>query len=130
MVRGSQRRYASDAVDFFAILVVPELAWYIIPAELILGKGKVGLYPNSPKSRYAPYREAWHFLRPRPCAMRGTIDCIQACADPTVYFAKERPMVATELRSSRTPNRRPRRALGRSLAMWGAGALAPNCAHN
>jgi hypothetical protein len=86
VVRGAQRRYASDAVDFFAILVVPELAWYIIPAELILGKAWVTLYPNSPKSKYAPYNEAWHLLRPRPCAMRGTIDRIQACADPTVYF--------------------------------------------
>jgi hypothetical protein len=86
VVRGLQRRYASDAVDYFAILVVPELVWYIIPAKLILGKGKVGLYPNSPKSRYAPYREAWHLLRPRPCAMPGTIECIRACADPTPYF--------------------------------------------
>lgn len=86
VVRGARRRYAGDAVDFFAILVVPELVWYIIPAELILGKGKVAIYPNSPKSKYAAYKEAWHLLRPRPCARRGTIDCIQACADPTVYF--------------------------------------------
>ena len=67
VVRGLQRRYTSDAFDFIAILVVPELAWYIVPVELILGKGKVALYPNSPKSRYARYKEAWHLLCPRSC---------------------------------------------------------------
>jgi hypothetical protein len=54
--------------------------WYIIPAELILGKGKVFLYPNSPNSKYAPYKEAWHLLRPRACALRGTISHIEASA--------------------------------------------------
>ena len=79
-VRGAQRRYAADAFDFLAVLVVPELVWYIIPAELILGKGKVMLFPNSPKSKYAPYKEAWNLLRTRPCAIRGTITHIEACA--------------------------------------------------
>ena len=94
VVRGLRRRYAGDAVDFFAILVVPELAWYIIPAKLILGMAWVALFPNSPKSKYAPYKEAWHLLRPRPCACRGTIDCIQACADPTLYFEGTAPCTA------------------------------------
>jgi hypothetical protein len=80
-VRGAQCcRYAADDFDLLAVLVVPERVWYIIPAELILGKGKVFLYPNSPKSKYAPYKEAWHLLRPRDCALRGTISHIEACA--------------------------------------------------
>jgi hypothetical protein len=80
VVRGAQRRYASDALDFVAILVVPALVWYIIPASIILGKGKVTLYPNSSRAKYAPYKEAWHLLRPQGCAFRG-IPRIDACAD-------------------------------------------------
>jgi hypothetical protein len=79
-VRGAHAsRYAAD-FDFLAVLIVPERVWYIIPAELILGKGKVMLFPNSASSKYAPYKEAWHLLRPRHCPLRGTISHMEACA--------------------------------------------------
>jgi len=82
-VRASQaRHYGADDFDFLAVLVVPERVWYIIPAGLVLGKRKIFLFPDSPKSKYAPYKEAWRLLRVRPCAVRAHIGDIQACADP------------------------------------------------
>jgi DNA-binding transcriptional LysR family regulator len=80
-VRGGHRAYTGDVFDFLAALIVPELVWYIIPAELALGHTAIALYPSSKKSKYAPYKEAWHLLRPRECALRGTLTSIEACAD-------------------------------------------------
>ena len=55
--------YKPGDFDFVAIYVIPEDAWYIIPAHLILGKRKaVMLYTESPTSLWAPYKEAWHLL--------------------------------------------------------------------
>jgi hypothetical protein len=42
--------------------VVLENSWYIIPEERIWGLESIGLYPNSEKAKYEPYREAWHLL--------------------------------------------------------------------
>jgi len=80
-VRGTQSRlYSPDDFDFLAVLVIPERVWYIIPSEVAAGRAKVFLQPSSPKSKYAPYKEAWHLLRPRACAVRGTISHIEACS--------------------------------------------------
>jgi hypothetical protein len=79
-VRGGHRPYIGDVFDFAAVLVVPERVWYIIPVELILGKASIMLYPRLDKCKYGPYKEAWHLLRPRACALRGTISHIEACA--------------------------------------------------
>jgi PD-(D/E)XK endonuclease len=62
-VRGGHRAYDTGSFDFLAAYVVPEDAWYIIPAKLIHGKECIALYPNSPAAKYEKYREAWEFLR-------------------------------------------------------------------
>jgi hypothetical protein len=62
-VRGGHKAYPPGAFDFLAVYVVLEDAWYIIPAKLIWGKRAIMLYPNSPKTKYEKYREAWHLLR-------------------------------------------------------------------
>ena len=87
-VRGSKSTvYSADAFDFLAILVIPERVWYIIPAELGAGKAQLFLSPADPKSKYAPYKEAWRLLRVRPCAVRAArIGDIQACADFSFRF--------------------------------------------
>jgi len=95
-VRGGHRPYIGNVFDFLAALVVPERVWYIIPAKLVVGHGCITLYPNSPKSKYAPYKEAWHLLRPRPCVLRGTIHRIEACADPLPAF-RQPPRETVEL---------------------------------
>jgi hypothetical protein len=62
-VRGGHRAYDTGSFDFLAAYVVPEDAWYIIPARLIHGKECIALYPNSPAAKYEKYREAWELLR-------------------------------------------------------------------
>jgi hypothetical protein len=62
-VRGSHTAYRPGSFDFLAALVVPEDAWYIIPAAAIRGKDSINFYPGSKTSKYEQYREAWHFLR-------------------------------------------------------------------
>lgn len=57
--------YQPGEFDFLAVYVIAEDVWYIIPAGLVVrGKrGGIRLYPSSPNSKYAPYKEAWHLLR-------------------------------------------------------------------
>jgi hypothetical protein len=62
-VRGGHKAYGAGSFDFLAAYVVPDDAWYIIPAELIRGKESITLYPESKTARYEKYREAWHLLR-------------------------------------------------------------------
>ncbi len=69
----SQRRYTVDNIDFFAVCVIPQDLWYLIPARVLLG-GKVRkeCIMICPMQRlrvnrylYESYREAWPLLRPR-----------------------------------------------------------------
>src|SRR5512142_649775 len=59
--------YTRDEVDFFAIYIVPEDAWYIIPITAVANlQSAVNLAPRDPTNRYAPYLEAWSLLRQAP----------------------------------------------------------------
>ena len=62
-VRGGHQAYTAGSFDFLAAYVVPDDAWYIIPAQLIQGKECIALFPQSPTAKYEPYREAWELLR-------------------------------------------------------------------
>ncbi|MBZ5645851.1 MAG: hypothetical protein LAN37_01350 [Acidobacteriia bacterium] len=77
-------RYREGAVDFVAVCIVPEEAWYIIPAAVASRNKGLGFYPHIPNSRgrLEKYREAWHLLlRPRRGRSEGGLE-IRACADP------------------------------------------------
>ncbi len=78
-VRGGHKPYPPGSFDFLAAYVVHENAWYIIPEKEIWGLDGVTLYPQSPKSRYEKYREAWRLLGAKP--VPGHIDRIQSCAE-------------------------------------------------
>ena len=57
--------YQPGDFDFIAAYVIPEGAWYIIPARLVVGRNKktaIMLYTANLTGRWAAYREAWHFL--------------------------------------------------------------------
>lgn len=61
--------YSLDEVDIFAMYIIPEEVWYLIPATVILTpprKLAVTLCPVTPvrKNRYGyeRYREAWRLL--------------------------------------------------------------------
>ena len=60
-VSSSHKVYRKGAFDFLAAYVVPEKAWYILPAKEIAGMRAVSLC--TPTSRYEKYREAWELLR-------------------------------------------------------------------
>lgn len=71
-VLSGQQPYFPGSFDFLAAYVVPADAWYLIPAKLIQGKRCITLFPNSPSSKYEPYREAWHLLREAIAAKEET----------------------------------------------------------
>ena len=57
--------YSRDEVDFFAISLIPENSWYIVPREMV--DGRCSLYIHARNHRKAgpwlPYFEAWDLLR-------------------------------------------------------------------
>jgi hypothetical protein len=62
--QGRSRKYSPKDIDFFAIFVIPDEAWYILPiAELKRARSTFYLNPRNPKSRYFRYLEAWHLLK-------------------------------------------------------------------
>jgi len=65
--------YSVDELDLFAMYVIPEDVWYLIPAAVILNpprKVAVTLCPVSARRkdryRYEQYREAWYLLSKTP----------------------------------------------------------------
>jgi hypothetical protein len=69
----SERRYTTRNIDFFAAYVIPQDAWYLIPARVVAGKVRkecLMLFPMQRmkvnRYRYECYREAWRLLRPKP----------------------------------------------------------------
>jgi hypothetical protein len=72
--RGTMRAYKSDELDFFAIFIVPEEFWYIVPVQAALATGNrtVCLTPSRKRNRYEVYREAWHLLLGRRFGTGGS----------------------------------------------------------
>lgn len=64
--QGSQRVcYLESELDFFAVYIVPEDTWYIIPFAALNGRMSLSLH-SSQHAKPGPmeaYREAWHLLR-------------------------------------------------------------------
>jgi len=62
--------YTLKEIDLFAAYVIPEDAWYLIPAALLLGRRRrtmamlCPLFPPAKRAsyRYECYREAWNLL--------------------------------------------------------------------
>ena len=53
--------YRPGSFDFVAAYVIPEDAWYIVPAKLIRGQRSIALASRA--GRFELYREAWHLLK-------------------------------------------------------------------
>jgi hypothetical protein len=60
-LRSHNKVYRAGSFDFVAAYVIPEDAWYIVPAKLVRGQSTICL--SSPAGRFEQYREAWHLLR-------------------------------------------------------------------
>ena len=64
-----EKPYSADQVDMFAMYVIPEQVWYLIPASVLLlpkVKGGAMLCPvteiKQDRYKYERYREAWGLL--------------------------------------------------------------------
>jgi len=56
--------YTRHQVDFFAVYVIPEDVWYILPAKIIIPlRGHFLLVPRRHPQKYEAYKEAWHLLQ-------------------------------------------------------------------
>jgi hypothetical protein len=55
------RAYSGSEIEFFAIYIVPEQTWFIVPIRR--SQMSMLLSPHDPKSKYFPFREAWHLLK-------------------------------------------------------------------
>ena len=74
-VMGPQRKkYKAGTVDFFAVYLIPEDEWYIIPYKALGEKLTLHFCPRGGRQKYGKYREAWDLLR-------GETISLQACAD-------------------------------------------------
>jgi hypothetical protein len=62
-VKKNNQTYCAGSFDFLAAYVIPEDAWYIVPAKLIRGLQSVCLCTTGSEAKYEEYREAWHLLR-------------------------------------------------------------------
>ena len=62
--RSRGQRYTAEEVDFFAVFVIPEDVWYILPAKVATSaSGHVVLDPGREEQKYEAYKEAWHLMR-------------------------------------------------------------------
>jgi len=74
-VHPERQKYPPGTVDFFAILLIPIDAWYIVPFELVIATTRsLHFSPKSRRQKYGEYWEAWHLLKEIGLT-------IQACAD-------------------------------------------------
>jgi hypothetical protein len=67
------RYYRLEEVDFFAIYVLPEDVWYILPARVVLRLvSNIRLAPRDKAQKYHRYIEAWGLLRCKKRRVRAT----------------------------------------------------------
>ena len=65
-LNGASTAYTKAELDFVAVYIMPQEAWYVIPVREVVGRtalrfrGSSGIHRRDP---YAHYREAWHLLR-------------------------------------------------------------------
>jgi hypothetical protein len=59
------RPYTASEVDFVAVYIIPDDAWFILPVREVVDRRMLLFRPKKSWRRdiYAHYREAWHLLR-------------------------------------------------------------------
>lgn len=81
--------YQSTDVDFVIGYVVPEDAWYVLPARSLARRRSFWVSPHRARSRsrFEKYRDAWHLLGPIPARFD-----LHAEADPRFPEPEQYPM--------------------------------------
>jgi hypothetical protein len=61
---GQRIPYTADEIDFLVVYVVPEDAWFVIPAEAFSGRNSIKVYPRGDMKigPYEKYRDAWSLM--------------------------------------------------------------------
>ena len=54
--------YTSEHIDFLAGYIFPEDTWYIFPAAIVEHRTALCITPNSRRSQYDKFREAWKLM--------------------------------------------------------------------
>jgi len=58
--------YTPAQIDFFAAYIIPVDLFYILPLPATHSQPDILLTPHLKKSKYSPYKEAWHLLMREP----------------------------------------------------------------
>lgn len=58
-----RKAYEEGSVHFFAVYLIPEDAWYILPYAALGRKTTLHFVPGGRRQKYARYRDAWHLLQ-------------------------------------------------------------------
>ena len=56
--------YSPNEIDYFAIYIVPEKIWYLIPVDVLGGTKNITLQPDSEKCKFSKYKENWNIILP------------------------------------------------------------------
>src|SRR5262249_10051864 len=54
--------YRADEIDFVAAYIFPEDMWYLFPVSEVENRKVICVTPNSKRSRFEKYREAWKLM--------------------------------------------------------------------
>ena len=71
---GTKWPYTAREIDYLAVCIVPEKAWYIIPVQAFTPQKWLSFYPHNQGSRgrFERFREAWCQMS---CPNAGTTSC-------------------------------------------------------
>jgi len=75
--------YSAEEIDFLVAYIFPEDGWYVFPVVVVEHCKVMCITPESKRSRFNQYREAWNLMRP---AEPETVT-VQAVADEAVARA-------------------------------------------
>lgn len=56
--------YRADEIDFVAAYIFAEDIWYLLPVSVVENRKVICVTPNSKRSRFEKYREAWSLMEP------------------------------------------------------------------
>jgi hypothetical protein len=56
--------YSAEEIDFLVAYIFPEDAWYVFPVVVVENCQVMCITPESKRSRFNQYREAWDLMRP------------------------------------------------------------------
>jgi hypothetical protein len=76
--------YSSNDIDFLVAYIFPEDAWYVFPAIMVENRKSLCITPNSKRSKYEQFREAWKLMEQTGSAQTHNVqtDNAQTCPPP------------------------------------------------